>query len=90
MPMYKYYCEICFNEETEFRSVKDRDKPKTCSTCGAPMIRLISKPALKIVDKTGWIKTYSNYSEKPSYSLDKDKTDPEIKAKVENDGFHSF
>lgn len=81
MPLYEYQCEKC----GRFELVKKfSDAPvETCPTCGGPVEKLLSSPAIQFKG-TGWYVTdYAKSGAKPGSSSSSAK--PESKSEASKD-----
>jgi len=48
MPLYEFSCDKCKRQFDIPLKVKDYDKPQTCELCDGKLVRLISKPKVKV------------------------------------------
>jgi len=78
MPLYEYECESCGKRFELIRKFSD-PPVETCFTCGGPVHKLLSSPAIQFKG-TGWYIT--DYARKNSPSSDAGKTTGEA-AKAE-------
>ena len=56
MPLYEYQCEACGNRFERIRKFSDPPLEEPCPTCGGPIRKLISSPAIQFKGK-GWYVT---------------------------------
>jgi len=52
MPIYRYKCPQCHNEDEQLLPIEDRDKTLTCD-CGGKLERLMSTMTFRIKQKGG-------------------------------------
>src|SRR5688572_18268754 len=56
MPLYEYQCEDCGERFERIRKFSDPPLDERCPTCGGPIKKLISSPAIQFKGK-GWYVT---------------------------------
>jgi putative FmdB family regulatory protein len=56
MPLYEYECESCGGRFERIRKFSDPPLEEPCPTCGGPIRKLISSPAIQFKGK-GWYVT---------------------------------
>ena len=56
MPLYEYQCEACGGRFERIRKFSDPPLDEPCPTCGGPVKKLISSPAIQFKGK-GWYVT---------------------------------
>lgn len=65
MPLYEYQCESC---EHRFERIRKFSDPPvdTCPSCGGPVKKLFSSPAIQFKGSGWYITDYAQKSKKPS------------------------
>jgi putative FmdB family regulatory protein len=65
MPLYEYQCESC---EHRFERIQKFSDPlvDTCPSCGGPVKKLLSSPAIQFKGSGFYITDYPKKSQKPS------------------------
>lgn len=65
MPLYEYKCQRCQRRVEKIQSF--RDNPLTqCETCGGPLERLISSPAIQFKGSGWYVTDYAHKSGAPA------------------------
>jgi putative FmdB family regulatory protein len=82
MPIYEYQCTKCRKVCEVLQKAKDKP-PDKCPKCGAPVIKLISSPAIQFKG-TGWyITDYAKKSSAPAGTKTETKSEVKVEAKTE-------
>jgi putative FmdB family regulatory protein len=83
MPLYEYQCTKCREVCEVLQKAKDKPLDK-CPKCGAPVIKLISSPAIQFKG-TGWyITDYAKKSSAPAGTNAETKGEAKVDAKAES------
>jgi putative FmdB family regulatory protein len=68
MPIYKFYCVGCREEEERILLMSERDSPQEC-TCGAKLQRIMTLPAPARIVVTGREKALKTLNKEDGYDL---------------------
>jgi putative FmdB family regulatory protein len=79
MPLYEYECESCGHRFERIQKFSD-PLVETCPTCGGPVRKLLSSPAIQFKG-SGWYIT--DYAKKSGDGGGKDKTDTAKQGKAD-------
>lgn len=83
MPLYEYQCDACGGRFERIRKFSDPPLDEPCPSCGGPIQKLISSPAIQFKGK-GWYVT--DYAKSGSTGTSKsDSTASEAKADAKSD-----
>lgn len=83
MPLYEYQCDACGGRFERIRKFSDPPLDEPCPSCGGPIQKLISSPAIQFKG-TGWYVT--DYAKSGSTGTSKsDSTASEAKADAKSD-----
>ncbi len=83
MPLYEYQCTKCREVCEVLQKAKDKP-PEKCPKCGAPVVKLISSPAIQFKG-TGWyITDYPKKSSAPAGTKAETNSEAKVEAKAES------
>lgn len=82
MPHYEYECTVCKHRFELLQKFSD-EPAKVCIRCGAPVVRLLSSPAIQFKG-TGWYVT--DYAGKSGPSADNNKKGSGEKTSTSSEG----
>jgi putative FmdB family regulatory protein len=78
MPLYEYECETCAQRFERIQKFSDPPVEK-CPSCGGPVRKLLSSPAIQFKGSGWYITDYSKKGAEPAKAADKPAADAAAK-----------